>query len=229
MRRGVGVPCSGHLWPAQCASPPNPAGWAAACGASRRSWRLVIPPAVRAAWGCSGAICLGLDGRGGPGRVLSSATDLSIPALSGELDLGMGVVSALGFYARGVRRARREAGAVLARPRSPPIWRLRMARRSLFVGWQRVLPLLCGFQSRWTSRLQVLGGAHTAGVMSVVANDGGACGRRILVEGVMVRCSSSLLSAPEETLDPSLPDQTMVALNVTFPAWASSLSFPWLG
>jgi hypothetical protein len=97
-----------------------------------------------------------------------------------------------------------------------------MARRSLFVGWQRVLPLLCGFRSRRTSRLQVFGGAHTAGVMSVVAIDGGACGHRILVEGVMVRCSSSLLSAPEETLDPGLPDQAMVALNVTFPTWASS-------
>ena len=46
--------------------------------------------------------------------MLSSATDLPIPALSGELDLGMGVVSALGFYARGVRRTRRDAGAALA-------------------------------------------------------------------------------------------------------------------
>ena len=69
---------------------------------------------MRAAWGCGGAICLGLDGRGGPGRLLSSATDLPIPALSGELDLGMGGVSALGFYARGVRRTRRDAGAALA-------------------------------------------------------------------------------------------------------------------
>ena len=98
-----------------------------------------------------------------------------------------------------------------------------MVRRTLFSG--QAASALAGVVVWLGGRLRVVPLPVSGG-----ANDGGACGRRILAEGVVLLgfvFPPKLLRRKLWLL--GLPDRAMVALNVTLPLGASSLSLPWLG